>query len=174
MKQLRITEKQSPFYSDFENLYRISFPIFEQRTEQQQIQAFSSLAYHLNIYLDGETFVGFIAYWEFDYYLYIEHFAVHPDLRGKGYGSIVLKTLQDSTNKRLLLEIDPVTDEISAKRLHFYQLNGFYTNLYRHTHPPYREGFHGHELVVLTTVGQISQEEYAQFDTDLREIVMRF
>lgn len=174
MKQLRITEKQSPFYAYFENLYRISFPIFEQRTEQQQVLAFSSPAYHLNIYLDGEVFVGFIAFWEFDRYLYIEHFAVHPDLRGKGYGSIALKALQDSTTKRLLLEIDPVTDNISAKRLHFYELNGFSSNPYPHVHPPYREGFHGHNLVVLTTGGGISPEEYNQFDTDLREIVMRF
>lgn len=172
MKQLRITRKQSPFYEDFIALYRNSFPLFEQRTEEQQIQAFSSSVYHLNIYMNGDIFAGFIAYWEFDRYLYIEHFAICPDLRGKGYGSIVLKTLQDSSSKRLLLEIDPVTDAISAKRLRFYEQNGFCANPFPHVHPPYREGFHGHNLVVLTTGGELSPEEYECFDTDLREVVM--
>ncbi|RHR40053.1 GNAT family N-acetyltransferase [Parabacteroides sp. AF18-52] len=174
MKQIRVADKQSPLYADFEQLYRISFPIFEQRTEEQQLLAFSSPSYHLVAYVEDGTFVGFIAYWEFTHYLYIEHFAIHTDLRGKGYGSIVLKALQDSCDKRLLLEIDPVTDDVSAKRLHFYELNGFSANPYPHIHPPYREGFHGHDLVVLTTKGKITQDEYTQFAWDLRGIVMCF
>lgn len=174
MKQQRITSKQSSLYTDFEQLYRISFPIFEQRTEEQQMKAFSSSSYHLVAYADDETFIGFIAYWEFASYLYIEHFAIHPSLRGKGHGSIILKSLQDASGKRLLLEIDPVTDAVSAKRLRFYEQNGFSANPYRHVHPPYREGFHGHELVVLATGGSLSPEEYEQFDKDLKEIVMSF
>lgn len=174
MNQIIVTGKESPSYPDFEKLYRLSFPIFEQRTEEQQMQAFLSPSYHLTVYAEEETFVGFIAYWEFTHYLYIEHFAIHPDLRGKGYGSIVLKTLQDGYDKRLLLEIDPVTDDISAKRLHFYELNGFTANPYPHVHPPYREGFHGHDLIVLTTKGGITLDEYKQFATDLQDAVMRF
>lgn len=174
MKQIRVTNKQSPLYTDFEQLYRISFPIIEQRTEEQQMQAFSSSSYHLAIYVEDGTFVGFIAYWVFTHYLYIEHFAIHPDLRGKGYGSVVLKTLRDSCAKRLLLEIDPVTDDVSAKRLHFYKLNGFSANPYPHIHPPYRKGFHGHDLVVLTTGGGITPDEYKQFARDLKGIVMCF
>lgn len=176
MKQQRITRNDNPFYPSFNSLYQISFPIFEQRTEEQQMLAFSSSAYHLDIFLeeDNNTFIGFIAYWEFNSYLYTEHFAIHPDLRGKGYGSLVLKALQNSNSKRLLLEIDPVTDEISAKRLHFYELNGFSANSYPHIHPPYRAGFQGHDLIVLTTQGQITPQEYEQFATDLRETVMHF
>lgn len=171
MKQIRINES-SPFYIAFKNLYQNSFPIFEQRTDEHQLKAFSFQNYHLDVYVEEKTFIGFIAYWEFDEYLYIEHFAIAPELRGKGYGGTVLNLLKASMEKPLLLEIDPVTDAVSANRLHFYEQNGFYSNPYEHIHPPYRDNYQGHSLVILTTKGQITRETYERFAIDLRDIVM--
>ncbi|RHJ85350.1 GNAT family N-acetyltransferase [Parabacteroides sp. AM08-6] len=173
MERTRITDTQSPLYPCFEQLYHMSSPIFEQRTEQQQHLAFVSQKYHLNIYTEGEIFIGFIAYWDFDDYLYVEHLAICPDLRGKGYGAAILKE-SEKEGKRLLLEIDPVIDDISAKRLHFYELNGFSLNPYPHIHPPYRKGFDAHRLVILTTRGELTQQEYERFNADLKDCVMSF
>lgn len=47
MDILEITRKQDPLYPAFEQVYATSFPLFEQRTEQQQEQAFQSPNYHL-------------------------------------------------------------------------------------------------------------------------------
>ena len=66
-------------------------PIFEQRTQEQQEKAFSCADYHLVGYSEGDMFVGFISYWEFGSYRYIEHFAVHQGLRGRGYGSEIFE-----------------------------------------------------------------------------------
>ena len=49
MDLLEITRKQDPLYPAFEQVYATSFPLFEQRTEQQQEQAFQSPNYHLEI-----------------------------------------------------------------------------------------------------------------------------
>lgn len=67
----------------FRDLYMISFPVFEQRTDEQQDDAFSCLNYHLNAYAEDGCFIGFISYWEFSDYIYIEHFAINQSLRGK-------------------------------------------------------------------------------------------
>lgn len=124
-------------------------------------------------YSEGDMFVGFISYWEFGSYRYIEHFAVHQGLRGRGYGSEILNAFLRSTSKIVLLEIDPVVDFVSRARLRFYRKCGFHENPFAHTHPPYREGYSPHSLVVLTSPRSITENEYRIFSTDLTEVVMQ-
>lgn len=81
MDILEITQKQDPLYPTFEQIYTASFPLFEQRTEEQQEQAFQSPNYHLVAYLKDNLFIGFISYWDFSTYVYIEHFAIHENFR---------------------------------------------------------------------------------------------
>lgn len=121
MDILEIMRKQDPLYPTFEQIYTASFPLFEQRTEEQQEQAFQSPNYHLVVYLKDNLFIGFISYWDFSTYVYIEHFAIHENFRGQGYGGLLLEDFNKRLNKIILLEIDPITDEISSKRLKFYK-----------------------------------------------------
>lgn len=172
MDKIRITNKLNPLYSRFKKLYSGSFPVFEQRTVGQQDAAFSSHRYHLTAYEENGTFVGFISYWEFDTYIYIEHFAVDTKLRGTGYGSLILNSFAKEQSKVIILEIDPVTDDISASRLRFYEKCSFHKNDYNHIHPPYRKGYDGHRLIVLSSNSKISCEEYELFSMDLKNIVM--
>lgn len=172
MKNVDITSPQHFLYNPFKKLYSVSFPVFEQRTEMQQEKAFTYDNYHLIGYEENDTFVGFISYWVFDEYVYIEHFAISQELRGGGYGSAVLNDFIASTCKVVLLEIDPVTDEISEARLRFYKRCGFHENPYPHVHPPYRDGYKAHSLVVLTTKREITEDEYRIFNRELTDVVM--
>lgn len=173
MERVKLTDTETTLYAQFKELYKKSFPLFEQRTEKQQSSAFSSARYQLDAYIENGTLTGFISYWIFDAYIYIEHFAIHDQNRGKGYGSMLLKEFIEKNNKTIILEIDPVTDEISASRLKFYQNCDFYVNDYHHIHPPYRTGEKGHSLVVLSSGRTISVHEYDCFNRELRETVMR-
>lgn len=160
MIEIEILSADDNLFSHFKSLYINSFPIFEQRTEAQQNRAFLQPEYHLAGYMEEDQWVGFISYWEFDSYIYIEHFAIDNLLRGKSYGSRVLKTFVEQKGKTVLLEIDPIVDEVSAARLRFYSHCGFQTNPFPHRHPAYREEFQPHSLVVLTAPKAISQKEY--------------
>ena len=75
MNCIDIDSSQHELYNSWRKLYTVSFPIFEQRTQEQQEKAFSCADYHLVGYSEGDMFVGFISYWEFGSYRYIEHFA---------------------------------------------------------------------------------------------------
>lgn len=174
MEKIFIDHFEHRLYPTFEKLYAHSFPIFEQRTPAQQALAFASANYHLAGYTENESFMGFIAYWEFPDYLYIEHFAINRNERGKGYGSRILNNFVTETPKTVLLEIDPPVDELSIARLRFYQKCGFHQNPYSHIHPPYRKEYEGHSLQVLTTVGPLSPDKYEQFKNDLTQQVMNF
>lgn len=173
MNCININHSKHLSYNQFKELYTISFPIFEQRTEEQQEKAFNHSAYHLSGYEENNAFIGFISYWEFEEYIYIEHFAINQELRGKGYGNKILNDfITIKTPKIVLLEIDPIVDEVSEARLRFYRRCGFYENPYPHIHPPYRNGNKGHSLVVLTTQREITEKEYQTFHTELTEVVM--
>lgn len=174
MKSINIQDFNHSLYEVFETLYTSSFPVFEQRTREQQEAAFSNVNYHLVGYEENSAFIGFISYWEFDNYLYIEHFAINTHIRGKGYGSDLLRNFIQSTDKIVLLEIDPIIDSISEARLRFYKKCGFYENPYPHKHPSYRSEYHPHHLIVLTTQRPISEKEYQSFNLDLSKIVMNF
>lgn len=174
MEIKRIETVRDSLYPLFKALYADSFPVFEQRTEVQQIAAFEKQHYHLELYYEEDLFLGFIAWWSYGTYIYIEHYAIHVSLRGQGYGSRILQSFIASHPAIILLEIDPIVDEKSAARLRFYQKCGFYENDYPHTHPPYREGYHAHPLLVLTTQRSITPAEYQQFVADLNDNVMRF
>lgn len=170
--EVAIKDKLNPLYARFKDLYSGSFPIYEQRTGEQQDTAFSSHRYHLAAYEEDGVFVGFISYWELDACIYIEHFAIDRILRGRGYGSSILKSFIEKHSKVVILEIDPVTDEISALRLKFYEKCGFYKNDYYHVHPPYRKGYKGHTLVILSANRKITHEEYELFYRNLKDVVM--
>lgn len=174
MNKIRIRHVCHPLYDSFKALYSVSFPIFEQRTEAQQEYAFLSANYHLMAYEENTVFIGFIAYWEFGGYVYIEHCAISQKRRGQGYGSRLLSGFIEECPKRVLLEIDPVIDEVSKARLGFYKKCGFHENPFPHVHPPYREGYKAHSLKVLTTGRTITEKEYRTFDRDLNEVVMNF
>ena len=174
MKSVNIQDLGHPIFETFKALYTSSFPIFEQRTIKQQEEAFSDTNYHLTGYEENGNFIGFISYWEFDTYIYIEHFAINTHIRGKGYGTELLQDFIKLTDKIVLLEIDPIVDEVSKARLRFYQKCGFYENCHSHKHPSYRSEYSPHPLIVLTTQRPISNEEYQIFNWDLNHKVMNF
>lgn len=169
----RILEPNDKWYKEFRSFYVDSFPIYEQRDEEQQICALKDERYYLNCYIQDDRLLAFVAYWDFQTYCYIEHLAVHPFSRGQSVGTKMLSEFLMTGFPLVLLEIDPVIDEISTKRFRFYQQLGFVENPYPHYHPAYDPQFEPHQLTVLSAPKAISRDEYNQFYQDLSNVVMR-
>lgn len=175
MKTARLTDPNDPRFAPLWKLYETSFPISEQRTLEHQQTALRSPLFHFMAYLEAENIIGLMGYWEFEDYLYIEHYAIDPTLRGQGYGSKILQTLIQDTDKTIILEIDEPQDEISIRRLHFYQRLGFVSNPYVHPLPRYRNNDEHQEayLQILSYPTAIDPQRYERFHRDLNEIVMK-
>ena len=67
--------------------------------------------------------IGILYYWTAPEYVYIEHLAISPDLRGANMGSRVLEAFCRKAG-RIVLEIDPPETEIAVRRLRFYERLG--------------------------------------------------
>ena len=171
MEWRRLTQPEEPAFGRAMALYEASFPRHEQRLPDEQRAVLSHPEYHFIQLFDGAEFVGLLLYWEAEDFRYVEHFCVRPELRGRRYGAKALEEL-GRDGKTVVLEIDPPVDEISIRRQHFYERCGFARNPFSHVHPPYRKGFQGHPLVVMSAPEALSQEAYDRFAQYLQHTVM--
>ena len=106
-------------------LYGMSFPYNEQREPDSQAKIMSDPEYHFELIYENESFVGTVLSWENADFIYIEHFCMLPDVRGRGCGARALELLR-ARGKTIILEIDPPVDDISRRRKDFYERNGFF------------------------------------------------
>ena len=162
MRLERLSDSNFHLFEQAFKLYQSSFPVEERRDDQEQQRALKKEAYHFDLIMIEDTFVGVMLYWETESFIFLEHFTTLPELRGKGYGKSALDLLKEK-NKIILLEIEPPIDEITQRRYNFYKRNGFIMNPYYHIQAKYHLGDEDLELKVLTYPRVMNKDEYRSF-----------
>lgn len=81
--------------------------------------------------------LGIISLWYFKEYIYIEHFAIDEKQRSKGYGKQVMRNFMDEIKLPIILEVENPIDEISQRRVRFYDSLGFRLLDYEYIQPSY-------------------------------------
>ena len=153
--------------TDFPEIYRImqaSFSDDEYRPYDEQLALFEEPEYRI-YYMPA----GFLAVWEFESFIYIEHFAVDPALRNSGTGSAMLQELVKQYQKPICLEVELPEDELTRRRIGFYERNGFVFNEYPYIQPPISKGKSPVPLRIMTYRSEITREEFQK----IKEILYR-
>lgn len=153
--------------TDFPEIYRImqaSFPDDEYRPYEEQIALFQEPEYRI-YYMPA----GFLAVWEFESFIYIEHFAVDPALRNSGTGSAMLQELVKQYQKPICLEVELPEDELTRRRIGFYERNGFVFNEYPYIQPPISKGKSPVPLRIMTYGSAITREKFEE----MKEVLYR-
>ena len=131
-----------PAYDSIEQLWLDAFPSSERRERQSQRHN-TDYNPQFTCYLiedieeNRNTFIGFITAWEMDKFIYLEHFATSSVIRNKGYGKQIMEKIREHFPKTIILEVERPTDEISKRRIGFYQRCGFKLCLKDYIQPPY-------------------------------------
>ena len=94
---------------------------------------------HYALNTTQEYLLGLLTTWHFEEFIYIEHFAIDPALRSQGYGSEALKTFIHEQGKPLVLEAEPPTDEMTHRRIRFYERIDLTLYDYPYIQPAYTE-----------------------------------
>lgn len=169
---------ENVYDSNFEevyDLYTSSFPNYARRTWQGLETVFNKKnAFHCNcIKLDGKT-VGFINYWIFDKFTYIEHFAIHPDFRDNGLGSQVLKNFISNSTLPIILETETPRTITASKRIHFYERLNFYMISNFYMQPPYEGGQVMMSMLIMCNDYHFATKNFSQIKTTLYKEVYKF
>ena len=120
--------------SKFDEVFKImkmSFPESEIRTYEGQKNLLNNPKYRLIVKegQDGQV-LAFMAVWELNNFCFIEHLAVHPNSRGTGIGTKIIKEYLNFAKKPIVLEIEVPNDkyENTVRRKNFYEKLGFKLN----------------------------------------------
>lgn len=140
IKLIRITDIASSEYRYTEELLTATFPREEYRDlDEQRKNTIGNKNFHLMLATENNRNVGFINYWELGEFCYVEHLATQPALRGKGIGLQILEQLKMVAEK-IVLEVEEPIDELTNRRIKFYQRAGFDISPLPYRQPPYRAG----------------------------------
>ncbi|NEW84164.1 MAG: GNAT family N-acetyltransferase [Mariniphaga sp.] len=175
MNQFKIKQMKDaddPNFIAFWNIYNTSFPLNERRVFNQQTEVFKKQEYQVDAYLSDNQIIGFIAYWTTKDFIFVEHLAITPEVRSNGFGSAILKPFIERETIPVILEIEPVINDLTRRRLKFYESLGFVRNDHIHYQPPYHHEDQPLLLDVLTWPHTIDQELYRQFSQFLKNTVM--
>ena len=115
-----ITTSDVQHYKFMEELLVESFPPEEYR-ELEHLREYTDRIgnFHNNIIFDDDLPIGFITYWDFDGFYYVEHFATNPALRNGGYGKRTLEHLCEFLKRPIVLEVERPVEEMAKRRINF-------------------------------------------------------
>ena len=152
MELIRIQSTSAPFADELISLYLDTFPA-NQRHNRADFETLlgAKEQFYCCAVLMNNSLTGFINYWDFDQFVYLEHLAIEPPLRGHKLGEKLVMLLREQANKPIVLEAEyPEESEISARRIGFYRRLGFEVLPVEYMQPPYRKGEAAIPLVVLS------------------------
>ena len=165
MEMITIIPSESKLWEQAWRLYTESFPEHERRRISSHVLAVEDPHFHTGVAVENGHLLAILFYWTAgENKVYIEHIAVNPLMRGQNVGSTILRNfMAQNPDATIILEIDPPADDISQRRLSFYERAGFHNTGFVYDHPSYqKKGMH-HDLLVLSYPRNISREECEQF-----------
>lgn len=160
---MRFRNLEENDYPQFLELYNSSFPDNERRlykSAEHLANFIKEKGGKFNGFVAGESrdnhemedsFLGFLTYWIFDGYIYVEHFAVKQEFRGKHIGQKMLQHLFTTIGCNVLIEVEKPDTRMAGRRIAFYERNGF--KLHEDIHyvqPAYSAGQNGVEMMLMT------------------------
>lgn len=178
MKAVDLLSANDELLHSARKLYEESFPVYERRVwETQMLAAQNPDARCMLMMSDDDVFLALLFYWVHENIVYGEYLAVNPKLRGQNIGSrIVEHFIEENSDKKIILEIDPPQDDISIRRLHFYERLGFMPNQYKYIHPSYATGAdaHPHELLIMSYMKPVTQKTFDKLLTYMKNVVLKY
>ena len=153
------------------NLYLTAFPPNERREFDELKKQIDNDECNVNLIFVDEKIAGFIIFWNFNDFVFLEHFAIEPELRGHGTGEKTLAKIKALYQKTIILETEPPADEMIRRRIRFYERNGFHLIERHYLQPSYDGKKPEVEMKLMCNSTKISSEKLDKYILHIREKV---
>ncbi len=165
-----IDVKSKEFKAAWE-IYESSFPSDERRNLAQQSALLKNSAYKFLVAYEDGQIVGIIAAWDLDDFAFIEHFAIKEGIRGKGFGTQLLREYLNAARKPVVLETERPDNDIARRSINFYEKLGFKLNTHDYTQPSYSSAKKPVKLFLMTHPNKIAVEEFSRVREKIHKTV---
>lgn len=146
-----VSDVNDPVLDLVERTYTDSFPEEERRDFSLVRELFrSNPLFDVYALTRADAYVGFITAWRFEGFTYVEHFAIDAAARNGGIGAEALKQFLAFSATPVVLEVEIPSDEMSKRRIGFYERQGFVLDTHVYYQPPYRSGGSTLEMRLMT------------------------
>ena len=170
MLKINIKEIKNDYFESAWLLYEEAFPVYERRTSKAQSRLLENPNYKFDVFIEKNVFIGFIMWWNFKDFQYIDHFAVTKSKRNSGYGAKIVKDFKKSSFKPILLEVELPNSPINKRRIKFYERIGFKLNLHEYKVPSFIDDSKI-DLLVMTYPKFISKQNLSEFVSNNHPII---
>lgn len=154
-------------YKEIWEIYKESFPENQRRNSQNQKRILKNPLYKFQpIYFENKL-VGFIGIWDLENFVYVEHFAIKKEFRGKGYGKKILKGIIQKYSKKIILEVEKPDTLQAKRRIEFYEKLKFNLNEYDYYQPAYNANTQPVELYIMSFPRKINEVEFMEIRDEL-------
>ncbi len=165
--KLKIFDIDSPIsekeFLQFISLMEEAFPKEERRTREAFYELCRGCSnYKIHSFFDDEKLVAFFTLWEFESFRFGDHFAVASSERSKGIGAHLLSKVLYQSPLPFILEVEPDTNEIAARRINFYLRNGFVKNDFPYLLPPMQEGCDAIPMYIMSYPKALSECDFVK------------
>ncbi|WP_277464499.1 GNAT family N-acetyltransferase [Parabacteroides sp. PF5-6] len=137
---LPVASQTDPLLERVEQTYVNSFPPGERRDFALVRDLMVTEVFQVYVLLREAQYAGFITAWQWHDFMYVEHFAIDESARNGGIGREALTLFLERLPVPVVLEVEMPTDEMSRRRIGFYQRLGFVLDEHAYRQPPYRPG----------------------------------
>lgn len=171
--QIRLNKiSESQQLESIRELFLSAFPAKERREfEDFRLQLAFNDCQVYQIFTERGKLAGFCVLWEFPFFVFLEHFAIEPGMRGLGIGEKTLAEIKVSFQKTIILETELPVDEMSSRRVNFYERNGFHKLNRTYFQPSYGRGKPEIELKLMSTNVDLPVEELDFYIQSIRKKV---
>lgn len=168
MELKRITsEDYDRFYAMLEN----DFCADERKSKDAEFESFADEKFSPNFIYEAGKLLGYICFWNFEKFVYVEHLAISKELRGHGLGSKFVTEFVSNFNKDIILEAELPVETIAKKRISFYERNGFVLNPYEYSQPAYREDSNTVPMLVMSHGNKLPEEIFNAYIQEIKKTV---
>lgn len=147
-------------FDTFYPLLKTSFPEEELIPTNHHKKMFSRSNFFGREY---QNFSGFIIGYQFNDYLFLELFMVQSHLRNQGIGQNFLKEIIKEAKTPIILEVEHPLDDLSKRRINFYQRLGFHLNICDYKMPIFDEKHGGVPLYLMSYPNKLTPKEITEY-----------
>lgn len=161
-------------FNTFYQILKDHFPTKEVKEYSYVKEMFESGNAHALVQKEDDTIIGALCYMEVEEYVFIDYFVIIDAFQGKQLGQQMLQYFKNTINKPIILEVELPTDDISKRRIAFYERMGFILNEHEYVVPPIRSLKCPIYFLLMTDTSPLTKEQFNKIYPKILKIVYGF